>query len=251
MSPDTNAYVAIPMEGMRMSSSAAPARRRSSSNSKAWIVGGLIAVVLLLLVIFLLVSRVGHGFHDTSMEQQMDPLDTIVVVVEEPVVEDRPKIEMYKGKPIVLKEEGGEIVETYDKYNDDQVVDDDYEYEEDQVSGDYEDEVDEIIIKYDEEEQDEGAGYFEAPDDQEDDGVILVEYDDEELDEEFIVDDAMYDSALYEESPDEVIDEWSAELFDDEASEELLEIESFDEPDESLEEVAKEDVVTFERMGGN
>lgn len=114
MSPDTNAYVAIPMEGMRMTSSGYSDRRRSSSNSKVWIMGGLILVVLLLLLgIPLLMRRVVHGFHDT-MGQQMYSSDTTVMVIEEPVWEflvEEPKIEMYNGKPIVLNEDEGQIVE--------------------------------------------------------------------------------------------------------------------------------------------
>jgi hypothetical protein len=155
------------------------------------------------------------------------------MVWEEPVedfhVEEEPKIEIYIGKPVVLTEEGDEIVETYEN-DDGQVVDHDNEYEEepeDEVNSDYENEM-----VYEPIESDEGE---------------------EEVDDEIIVffsDDDMYGTVMNEEVPDEVISDWYDELFDDDAVEVWPESVSFYELEEPLEELSKEDVVTIERMGG-
>jgi hypothetical protein len=249
MSPDTNAYVAIPMEGMIMTSSAPSARRRSSSNSKVWILGGLIAVVLLLLGIPILMRRARHGCHDT-MEQQMYSSDTVVMVIKEPVEDflmEEPKIERYNGKPFVLKEDEGEIVET-NETDDGQVADDDYENEEEledanEIIGDYENEIDAEFIKY-EEGPNEGPHYNDEAD-QGDNGVIVIDYVEELDDEESIVDDAVYDISTYEEVPNEFIDDWY------DAVEERQDTVSFDELEELFEELTEEDVVKVESMGGN
>lgn len=106
------------------------------------------------------------------------------------------------------------------------------------------------LIKY-EEDPNEGPDYdVETDEEEEVEGLFVTNYEDE-LDDEELMDDVMFDIAIYEEVPDKVIDEWYAELFDDYAVEELHEIETFDELEEPYEKLTKENVVKVEHMGGN
>lgn len=320
MSPDTNAYVAIPMDGMGiMSSSGSSVRRRHRSCvTETWLLGGVLAIVLLMLGIPLWMSHRHHSHHmmmgQNHMhggwhEQKHHPYgsDTIVMVIDEdddeqPVLDDYflgegvlddegppdddmlpvkdGSVTMYKGKPIVLVQEHGKIVEKYaEDPNDDEWFSDPYEEEpnDEVVDNDYENE-DVLGLGTDGEDPTDKA--IDGDDDYQHDQVI-DEYVNEQPDEEFITDEVIYE---YEEAiPDESIDERYAdtELYGDSLGrssdsssssssdssdsnsssssndeeytvEELQESDdSFNELEEPIEEGAEEEVVAVERMGGN
>lgn len=320
MSPDTNAYVAIPMDGMGiMSSSGSSVRRRHRSCvTETWLLGGVLAIVLLMLGIPLWMSHRHHSHHmmmgQNHMhggwhEQKHHPYgsDTIVMVIvedddEQPVLDDYflgegvlddegppdddmlpvkdGSVTMYKGKPIVLVQEHGKIVEKYaEDPNDDEWFSDPYEEEpnDEVVDNDYENE-DVLGLGTDGEDPTDKA--IDGDDDYQHDQVI-DEYVNEQPDEEFITDEVIYE---YEEAIlDESIDERYAdtELYGDSLGrssdsssssssdssdsnsssssndeeytvEELQESDdSFNELEEPIEEGAEEEVVAVERMGGN
>ena len=114
MSTDTNAYVAVPMDGKGiMSSSAAPVRRRHRS-CWFWLLGGVLAIVLLMLGIPLWLSHHRHSHHmmmgqshgEGLLSDEGSPDGNI-----QPVKDG--SVTMYKGQPIVLAQEHGKTVEKH------------------------------------------------------------------------------------------------------------------------------------------